>query len=1421
LSGHTNYVYSVAFSPDGTKLASGSFDKTIKLWSVSTQSLLNTLTGHTYRVYSVAFSPDGTKLASGSLDNTIKLWNVSTGTLLRTIIFDHGYPSLIAYNNDGKKIASGGWGYKNLRIYDASVPPSIISSTINNITTTSVTLGATISSDGGFPIIERGIVYSTKKNPTTADNKVMTSGMTGTFTIDITGLNPGTTYHFRGYAMNVIGTSYTNDTIFTTKAIKPGVTQLTYPSNNANDISTSVILKWGYVNGATTYRLQLSTNLQFSFLVLDSSVNSSYLSFLVGGLLNSSVYYWRIQASNSAGNGDWSDVWSFTTWNKPDFWKPVLPPIGNGIWETDYWGTVLQMTLNSKGDMFALVASITSGYHIYRSTDNGDTWIDINNGLPVSYYQSIQVNNQDVIFVTSSDFIARSNDNGNTWTQLKNGLPFGVYYNLKINSKGYLFATNGNLHTGNGLFRSIDNGDSWSIVGMRDTTILNGLWLDKQGNLYVRTQYTIYKSTDDGVKWSNFYNNGYGYTGQLVAELFFNSKNDIFVKDYNGSKYVLSRSKDNGKTWVQLDTNITIGLISIDPNDNIYSVSSLATYCSIDNGDKWIQLGGGINRQNISTLFINKNGDIFAGSDKGYLFKAKSINKLSNIKLSINILTFLSSKNSSPPSPQVFNIYKEGESSFSYKITKSSSWLNISPTSGTDTGRIAVSINTTNLNVGTYLDTIVISSNEALNSPQKVIVSYTISEKPMIQLSTNSYDYNILKTSNKLSKIFNIKNNGGQDLKLTSAIISGTDKSEFNLKTNIDNITINTGNSQDITIEFSPKSSGNKSAYCIITSNADNKPVDTLTLRGIGIDPSINLSNPNDAAIFGNDKTISLSLKETYTPAKVIIYYRPGGAIKYDSSVLTSTSTSNYPYTFSKELVSIRGIEYYMKISWDTIQGTLPETDYINHPLFLPVKINSIECTSKLSDKKYSLLSIPLSFTGSDSILFKQIIRNFGKVDNTQWRILRWIKGKYEEMLYENAMDIKPGEGFWMITSGDKTLTFKEGLTTPTNYDYKIKLQPGWNQIGNPFLFPISASNLIIPQGKKVEKLWEWNNQINDYKIQENVMSLWSGYFIKNNESDSVEISIHPIYYSRSVETRRQLINNESTNNNELSLNDRSLDKNDGVSVQLGNGEWKIYIENIIQFGCLQNANDEWDENDLSEPPPAPISDNVETRQQNINNESSNINDGVSVQNNISIRFPHPEWRECKANYVRDFRPIGKDGYIWNMEITNNESQATSYELIFNTIGNFPESFQMVLYDLDKSVKIEPINKNNGQMNYNIKFGIEQKKKNLRVIVGTKEYVENESRKTEHEIRKYALWQNYPNPFNPSTVISYQLPVNSYVSLKIYNTLGQEVQTLVNEYKQTGSYSIEWKPDNLPSGVYFYRIQAEKYNEIKKMIYIR
>jgi serine/threonine protein kinase len=100
-------VYSVAYSPDGRTFASGSFDSTIKLWNVKTGNLLQTLKGHSNLVISVAYSPDGQTLATGSGDKTIKLWNVKTGNLLQTLTDHTDWVYSVAYSPDGRTLASG------------------------------------------------------------------------------------------------------------------------------------------------------------------------------------------------------------------------------------------------------------------------------------------------------------------------------------------------------------------------------------------------------------------------------------------------------------------------------------------------------------------------------------------------------------------------------------------------------------------------------------------------------------------------------------------------------------------------------------------------------------------------------------------------------------------------------------------------------------------------------------------------------------------------------------------------------------------------------------------------------------------------------------------------------------------------------------------------------------------------------------------------------------------------------------------------------------------------------------------------------------------------------------------------------------------------------------------------------------------
>ena len=88
-------------------------------------------------------------------------------------------------------------------------------------------------------------------------------------------------------------------------------------------------------------------------------------------------------------------------------------------------------------------------------------------------------------------------------------------------------------------------------------------------------------------------------------------------------------------------------------------------------------------------------------------------------------------------------------------------------------------------------------------------------------------------------------------------------------------------------------------------------------------------------------------------------------------------------------------------------------------------------------------------------------------------------------------------------------------------------------------------------------------------------------------------------------------------------------------------------------------------------------------------------------------------------------------------------------------------------------------------------------------------------------VAEFYLAQNYPNPFNPSTTISYQIKEQGLVQVKIFNLIGQEVATLVNEVKSAGAHKINWNADKFPSGVYFYQLQAGSFTQTKRMILMK
>ncbi|KAL8299267.1 hypothetical protein RB593_009250 [Gaeumannomyces tritici] len=154
LEGHNYSVSSVAFSPDGQRLASGSWDETVKLWDAATGACLQTLEGHNYSVRSVAFSPDGQRLASGSSDKTVKLWDAATGACLTTLEGHSGWVRSVAFSPDGQRLASAS-GDNTVKLWDAATGACLTTLDGSTSTLSFDDTGSYLQTDFGTKLLQK------------------------------------------------------------------------------------------------------------------------------------------------------------------------------------------------------------------------------------------------------------------------------------------------------------------------------------------------------------------------------------------------------------------------------------------------------------------------------------------------------------------------------------------------------------------------------------------------------------------------------------------------------------------------------------------------------------------------------------------------------------------------------------------------------------------------------------------------------------------------------------------------------------------------------------------------------------------------------------------------------------------------------------------------------------------------------------------------------------------------------------------------------------------------------------------------------------------------------------------------------------------------------------------------------------------
>lgn len=286
--------------------------------------------------------------------------NITTST--RILQYNLSSPRFACYTSAQQK-------FTLYKMESVSVP-TLTTPTSTSIATTSATLGATVTSNGGAALTARGTVWGTSANPT--GNSLAEGGTSvSAFTHSRTGMTANTLYYYRGYATNSAGTGYSPDGTFTTLHNAPNV------GSGSDATTTSITANWtaptGGGSAAFTYEVQVDNNSDFSSPEFtQSSISSSTLTATATGLSSSTTYYFRVRANNAGGSSAWSSTsagYATLTPSSPTITVGSITAFDNQCINT----TSSEKTYNVSG--INLTANITvtapTGYQVSTTSSSG------------------------------------------------------------------------------------------------------------------------------------------------------------------------------------------------------------------------------------------------------------------------------------------------------------------------------------------------------------------------------------------------------------------------------------------------------------------------------------------------------------------------------------------------------------------------------------------------------------------------------------------------------------------------------------------------------------------------------------------------------------------------------------------------------------------------------------------------------------------------------------------------------------------------------------------------------------------------------------------------------------------------------------------------------------------------------------------
>jgi len=573
--------------------------------------------------------------------------------------------------------------------------------------------------------------------------------------------------------------------------------------------------------------------------------------------------------------------------------------------------------------------------------------------------------------------------------------------------------------------------------------------------------------------------------------------------------------------------------------------------------------------------------------------------------------------------------------------------------------------------------------------------------------------------------------------------------------------------------------------YRVAASNSagETKGNDQTFITLSDVSPPQITHSPTAIANSGQNVEVSTAATDNDRIQSATLYYRQGGAMSFQSTPMNNSGGGNYAATIPASSVTERGLEYYISVTDPSNNtATYPATDASTHPQVVRVRSANLARAAQTPAMAYRMISVPIELENASP---RNVLEDdWGNYNDTQWRLLRYVSGEDREYTVHNNFDnFDPGKGFWLITRNARTLAAGAGLSVTTAQNFVITLQPGWNQIGNPFAFPVNWSD-VIKSGNVESKLVGYQGALNEasgYDYTRSRLEPWEGYFVNNLGSAPATLEIPPRAATEPLPKFNSMLAAMSLHENEWALR---------LSVTSA-----YCLDKDNYLGCLSSASEEWDRNDFSE---APFFDK-----------------------HVTLYFPHHDWATFPGRYTGDFHPVSSQGQSWDFEVQTNVPNS-KIKLELAEAHNLPSHWNLTLLDERSHVAIDLLK----QPSYTFLLNAEKTVRTFRVLAGPPDYIGAHDQNLSGLPSDFELSPNYPNPFNPETKIGYTLPVICQVRIIVFNSTGQQVRKLVDYMHNAGRYTITWNGTNdaeesVASGIYLLRMEAGDFVALRKMVLAR